>query len=60
MLSHRMVGVSVHLNHISENNDCNQLSYALVEAKDLYSLSALDLITTNCFLNDQDIQLLPK
>lgn len=55
-----MVDVSVHLNPISENSDCNQLSYALTEAKDLYSLSALDLVTTDCFLNDQDIKLLPK
>lgn len=60
MLLHQMVDVSVHLNPISENSDCNQLSYALTEAKDLYSLSALDLVTTDCFLNDQDIKLLPK
>lgn len=55
-----MVGFSVHLNPISKNDDCNQLNYALAEAKDMYSLSALDLATTDCFLEDQDIKSLPK
>ncbi|KAK9212924.1 hypothetical protein WN943_002308 [Citrus x changshan-huyou] len=30
------------------------------EAKALYSLSALDLVTTDCFLDDHDTRLFPK
>ena len=60
VLSHQIVGVSVQLKPISENRDCNQLISALAKAKALYSLSALDLAMTDCFLDDHDIKLFPK
>lgn len=44
----------------SVNKDCNQVCSVLAAANALYSLSAVDLVITDCFFEDYDIRLFPK
>lgn len=48
-LSHYVVGLSSQQSRISRNNDFNQAISDVANASALYSLTADDLATTDCF-----------
>ena len=59
-LSHQSTEVGNWAMFNSENKDWSQESSEHADDKALYSLSVLDLATTPCFLDDQEIRLLSR
>lgn len=56
LLSHQIIGVRISSTCSSFSKDCNRVNSIVVAAKERYSDSVLDLATTVCFFELQEIK----